>query len=160
MTKIVGWASGVLFAVALILFAIGMKDGTLPNGGLAPTSEADRGSVVANGLIDPGSVHVDLGQVGLHSLTHFDVKLTNVALHPIKIVGTPGICVQAGCVEVIDPPAMVLPQQTVTLKMTCDAKELGPFLLNTSVYFDVGDRVGVSVPIKVVASVVDSAKAD
>jgi hypothetical protein len=155
MTRILHWASGMFFVVAVILLAFGVRETSLSVGQRVSTATAESGSPVPAGPINPASIRVDLGQINNRGLTHFEVKLTNVSPRSAKIVGTPSTCVKAGCVVVDNPPVAILPNETATFHLICEAKTAGAFRLDTTIYLDFGDPIGVSVPITVIASVVD-----
>ncbi len=156
MTKVIGWASWMLFAVAVILLAFFAREIMVPARTQDFAAAANSKSDVIAGPINPASIRVDLGQIKKGSLTHFEVKLTNSSPRSARIVGTPSICVQAGCVVVEDPPAAILPEETATLHLICETRTAGPLRLETSIYFDFGDPIGVEVPVTVVAAVIDS----
>jgi hypothetical protein len=158
MKRLLAWSSSLFLAIAIGLASFGLMaivTGTVPDK-VAP-SRSDGGPAVIGAAISPATIDVNLGEIRPRFRTHFEVKLTNTGSVPVKIVGIPGFCTQVGCVEAVDPPATIPPHQdaTISFKLTCQEKSAESFRMNTAIYFDVGDRSGLSVPIHVMGTVSD-----
>lgn len=147
------WLARASAAMALILF-VALLVRLCP--AIAPIRPADAIGIGWGGsraTLRPGSMSVSLGSVAAHSRISFTVLISNDGECPAKLVGAPALCRREGCVRVAEDPVTIGPRQSAQVRFYLDSSEFGLAKWTTEMYFDVGDKEGITVPIAITATV-------
>ena len=100
-------------------------------------------------LVQPVDVNVSLGRVDENSLTPFEFTLANHGSRPVKIVGFPSLCGKLGCLNAVELPELIPAGRSIKFHCLYLARSGGHFELTTKILLDVGEELGVEVPVTI-----------
>ncbi len=152
MKRFVRWSYYFFLIIAVGSTCVGLA--------MAMIGGGSEGHPAVGNPLTPDLIEVNLGELQPYSQNPFEVKIFNHGSVTARIVGTPGACALGGCVDQLVTPVTIAPLQEATFSLRLwvarKTNPREPYHVNTAIYFAVGDRPVVVVPIKVTWTVADA----